>query len=66
MTPRCQHLDHVRTETANTPAGCEECLAPGSRWVQLRLCLSFERGDDWGYCYVEPLMIEPAPRPLAR
>ncbi len=24
---------------------------------------SFERGDDWGWCYVDQLFIEPAPRP---
>jgi uncharacterized UBP type Zn finger protein len=91
----CAHLDHVRTDTPRTPAGCEECLALGSRWVHLRLCLecghvgccddsinkhatkhfhatthpvmkSFERGEDWGYCYVEQLMLEPAPRPHTR
>jgi uncharacterized UBP type Zn finger protein len=27
---------------------------------------SFEPGEDWGFCYVENLFIEPAPRPLAR
>ncbi len=26
---------------------------------------SFEPGEDWGYCYVEDLFIEPAPRPRA-
>jgi monovalent cation/hydrogen antiporter len=25
--------------TPNTPDGCEECLAMGSTWVHLRLCL---------------------------
>jgi CPA1 family monovalent cation:H+ antiporter len=24
----------------NTPQGCQDCLAEGSRWVHLRLCLS--------------------------
>jgi len=24
---------------------------------------SFEPGEDWGFCYVENLFIEPAPRP---
>jgi len=24
---------------------------------------SFERGEDWGFCFVENLFIEPAPRP---
>ena len=94
MNPRCTHLDHVRTVTARTPNGCEECLKTGSQWVHLRLCLecgqvgccdssptkhatkhfhatrhpvmrSFERGEDWGFCYVDDLMIEPAPRPLS-
>lgn len=27
---------------------------------------SFEPGEDWGFCFVETLFIEPAPRPLAR
>ena len=73
-----------------TPEGCEECLAAGGRWVNLRLCLtcghvgccdsspgqhatahhrktrhplirSFQPGEDWGYCYVDELMLEPAP-----
>ena len=25
---------------------------------------SFEPDEDWGFCYVEDLFIEPAPRPL--
>lgn len=24
---------------------------------------SFEPGEDWGWCYIDDLMIEPAPRP---
>jgi hypothetical protein len=24
---------------------------------------SFERGEDWGWCYVDELFIEPAPKP---
>jgi uncharacterized UBP type Zn finger protein len=28
------------------------------------LIKSLEPGDDWGYCYVDDLMIEPAPRPM--
>jgi len=27
---------------------------------------SFEPGEDWGFCFVENLFIEPAPRALAR
>lgn len=40
MTAPCTHLDQIRRVTARTPAGCEECLAAGGRWVHLRLCLS--------------------------
>ena len=90
MTKQCTHLDHVRDVVARTPLGCEECLATGSRWVHLRLCLecghvgccdnspmrhgtkhfhamkhpvmrSFEAGEDWGWCFVDELFIEPAP-----
>ena len=27
---------------------------------------SFEPGEDWGFCYVENLFLEPAPTPRAR
>ncbi|NCT66459.1 MAG: UBP-type zinc finger domain-containing protein [Rhodanobacteraceae bacterium] len=92
MPTPCQHLDQVRDVPPRTPAGCEECLKTGARWVHLRLCLtcghvgccdsspgkhatrhfhhtqhplirSFEPGEDWGWCYVDELMLEPAPRP---
>jgi uncharacterized UBP type Zn finger protein len=36
---RCVHLKQMREVRARTPAGCEECLSMGSRWVHLRLCL---------------------------
>ena len=35
----CHHLNGVQPHPARTPAGCEECLKSGSRWVHLRLCL---------------------------
>ena len=39
----CEHLNAVTPEQkqrkAKTPEGCEECLATGDSWVQLRLCL---------------------------
>jgi hypothetical protein len=38
--PACPHVDQVRAVVPRTPEGCEECLASGSRWVHLRLCLS--------------------------
>ncbi len=35
----CTHLDQVR-DVSPSSDGCEECLAMGSWWVHLRLCLS--------------------------
>ena len=36
----CAHLEDAGEPRANTPDGCEECLAMGDSWVHLRLCLS--------------------------
>jgi hypothetical protein len=86
--PPCTHLGAIRDVAPRTPDGCEECLAKGSRWVHLRLCLtcghvgccdqspgrhatahfdqahhpiirSFEPGEDWGWCFVDEVMLEP-------
>jgi hypothetical protein len=35
----CTHLDTVHDVRPGTPDGCEECLAVGSDWVHLRLCV---------------------------
>ncbi len=36
----CAHLDHVRiTELPEEVAGCEDCLAEGTGWLHLRICL---------------------------
>ena len=36
----CTHRDHVKlTELPEAVDGCENCLAIGSRWVHLRICL---------------------------
>ena len=40
MPDKCTHLDQIRDVEPRTPAGCEECLATGGRWVHLRLCLT--------------------------
>jgi uncharacterized UBP type Zn finger protein len=40
MPKHCTHLDQIRDVSPRTPDGCEECLASGSRWVHLRLCLT--------------------------
>jgi len=37
---KCAHFDLVRTVSPRTPDGCEECLAAGDTWVQLRLCMT--------------------------
>lgn len=37
---KCQHLGSIQHVEPSTPEGCEECLATGDRWVQLRLCMS--------------------------
>ncbi|HLA15661.1 MAG TPA: UBP-type zinc finger domain-containing protein [Candidatus Limnocylindrales bacterium] len=37
--PSCSHLDQARNVEPRSD-GCEECLATGSQWVHLRLCLA--------------------------
>jgi hypothetical protein len=34
----CVHAGTARDPPPRTPAGCEECLASGEPWVELRLC----------------------------
>jgi uncharacterized UBP type Zn finger protein len=37
----CSHLDQIAvTELPAEIVGCEECLAIGSRWLHLRMCLT--------------------------
>jgi uncharacterized UBP type Zn finger protein len=40
QTVRCTHLSMIRPVVPRTPQGCEECLRTGSRWVELRVCLT--------------------------
>jgi uncharacterized UBP type Zn finger protein len=36
----CNHLDQIAvTALPETIEGCEDCLAIGSRWVHLRMCM---------------------------
>ena len=36
----CSHLDHVHvTELPESVEGCEDCLAQGTHWFHLRICL---------------------------
>ena len=39
MTAKCTHLDQVHSVTPSGK-GCKECLATGTKWVELRMCLS--------------------------
>ena len=40
----CAHLDHVRiNELPEAVAGCEDCLAAGTQWFHLRICLECGR-----------------------
>ena len=36
---QCPHQDQIRRVTPSS-RGCEECLALGDTWVELRLCLT--------------------------
>jgi phosphoenolpyruvate-protein phosphotransferase len=36
----CEHAANVNPVPPRTPTGCEECLAAGTSWVHLRLCLT--------------------------
>jgi monovalent cation/hydrogen antiporter len=36
----CEHLSpRLQTPAPRTPQGCQECLAEGTQWVHLRLCM---------------------------
>lgn len=39
MTERCEHFSELRDVSAGTN-GCEECIALGASWNELRVCLS--------------------------
>lgn len=57
MATHCTHLTEVSDVEPRTPQGCEECLRMHAEWVHLRLCLECGHVG----CYVDELMIEPAP-----
>jgi uncharacterized UBP type Zn finger protein len=40
MSASCSHASQIRPTTPHPPEGCAECLATGSRWVHLRMCLT--------------------------
>ena len=37
---RCTHIDRVNPMILGNTKGCKQCEKIGSRWVQLRLCLT--------------------------
>ncbi|HZU35243.1 MAG TPA: phosphoenolpyruvate--protein phosphotransferase [Gemmataceae bacterium] len=39
-TMLCEHEANLEPVPPRTPTGCEECLAAGTSWVHLRLCLT--------------------------
>ena len=39
MTDRCRHFDEAKV-LATAERVCPECVALGSRWVHLRLCMT--------------------------
>ncbi len=40
MSTTCTHMDHVRvTELPDAVDGCIDCLAAGTPWFHLRICL---------------------------
>ena len=39
MSKACAHAQQARDVVPRTPDGCEECLAAGTGWLHLRICL---------------------------
>jgi monovalent cation:H+ antiporter-2, CPA2 family len=39
MVGACRHFEHIEVSDSDVRV-CEECVAIGSRWVHLRLCLT--------------------------
>jgi uncharacterized UBP type Zn finger protein len=35
----CSHLDQINDDVAPSSRVCDECVASGSTWVHLRMCL---------------------------
>ena len=92
LPPPCEHALAIQPVKARAN-GCEECLALGEKWNELRICLScghvgccedsthahalqhynatghpliasFERGERWGWCYIDRRYFELSPQAL--
>ena len=75
MTAPCTHLDQIKDVTPSAQ-GCEECLICGHvGWCDSSknthatthfhatthpLIRSFQPGEDWLWCYVDQVMMEPS------
>jgi hypothetical protein len=40
MKSICSHQNQIKNVIPRTPEGCEECIAGGTDWVHLRLCMT--------------------------
>lgn len=40
MADPCSHVDQIAEVAPDSTEGCSECLAMGSGWVHLRMCMS--------------------------
>jgi hypothetical protein len=60
MSDDCAHLDHVRDVSPRTRNRHATKHFHRSHHPLVR---SLEPGEDWAWCYVDELFLEPAPRP---
>jgi uncharacterized UBP type Zn finger protein len=94
MSEPCEHASGIR-KVAPAADGCEDCLAIGAKWTELRLCLtcghvgccedspnahalahfnatghpliaSWERGQNWAWCYAHRIYFDPPPGTVAK
>jgi Zn-finger in ubiquitin-hydrolases and other protein len=70
----CTHQGQITEVEPQTPTGCTDCLALGdscdsspnqhatAHFAEYGhpLIQSFERGEDWIWCYVDEVLVEPA------
>lgn len=37
---KCEHVARANPNVAPSGEGCQECIAAGQRWVELRMCMT--------------------------
>jgi hypothetical protein len=57
MTGDCTHLAEIQDVTPSSTSGCEDCPAHFHA-TKHPIMRSFERGEDWGWCYLDEVMLE--------